>query len=270
MIKILHRFFYAWIFLTRLPAPPLPKASKEDWGRVAPYFTLIGSVIGLVLYFVSEFLIQMKIPFLMSSLLILLFWVLITGGLHLDGLMDTFDAIGCTDENKKMEAMRDSRIGAFGAMGGILVILFKLVSLCTLLLDKLFFVILISAPLARLVTVYSFTFLSQNKNSGISSSLILSGVKKPNDFIVNGVFFICLMIPFLPSPIFHLPIPQSPDLHFFFLPFLLICFLLSVAWAYWLNNYFKGHTGDTFGALIELSETSVLVLGVILKKFLIG
>ena len=76
----------------------------------------------------------------------------------MDGLMDTFDGIGCQDKSRKLEAMKDSRIGAFGAIGGIFVILFKLITLCTILLNKLLFIIVISLVLSRFLAVYSFTF----------------------------------------------------------------------------------------------------------------
>ena len=270
MIKILHRFFYAWLFLTRLPAPPLPKASKEDWGRIAPYFTLIGFIIGLILYFFAKFLILNKIPFMFSALLVLLLWNLITGSLHMDGLMDTFDGIGCEDKSRKLEAMKDSRIGAFGAIGGIFVILFKLVSLCTLLLNKLFFVIVISTAIARLLTVYSFTFLRKNKDSGMSSSLLLLGVKKPKDFIINILTFVFFLITCgvglstIGGPAFGWILP----LHFCTVIFILISVFICLFWTHWLDRHFKGHTGDTFGALIELTETTVLALGVVLRNYL--
>ena len=256
MIKILHRFFYAWLFLTKLPAPPLPKATKEDWGRIAPYFTLIGFILGFTLYLFAKILISYRIPFMFSALLILLVWVLITGGLHVDGLMDTFDGIGCQDKNKKMEAMKDSRIGAFGAIGGIFVILFKLIALCTILLNKLLFIIVISLALSRLITVYSFTFLSKNKDSGVSSSLLLSGIKKTDDLLVNLIFFIIISFLFI----------SFTHLKFFYFFFIFICFSICLIWTYWLEKHFKGHSGDTFGALIELSEVTVLSLGVILKN----
>lgn len=237
----------------------MPKATKEDWGRIAPYFVLIGFILGFILYFFSRFFTSHKLPVMFSALLILLIWNLITGSLHLDGLMDTFDGINCQDKDRKVEAMKDSRIGAFGAIGGIFVILFKLIALCTILLNKLVFVLVISLPLARLLCVYSFTFLSQNQKSGQSSSLLLSGVKKPADFLVNLFSFIVLFLCCYFT--FHL--------RTFYVFFIFICFILSLFWAYWLNNHFKGHTGDTFGALIELSEVTVLSLGVILRNYLL-
>ena len=258
MIKKLHRFFYAWLFLTKLPAPPLPKATKEDWGRIAPFFVLIGFIIGGVLYFASKLLTGSNLPILFSSLLIVLLWVLITGGLHLDGVFDTFDGIGCKEKERKMEALKDSRIGAFGAMGGIFVILFKIISLCTILLNKLFFVILLAPVIARLIVIYSFTFLGSNNKHSLSANLISAGVKKPLDLFINLIVFVA---------IFFLYICLS-DFNFSFmvLVFILISIFVSLLIAYWLNSHFKGHSGDTYGAIVELSETVVLVLGMLFKN----
>ncbi len=265
MIKTIHRFFYAWLFLTKFPAPPLPKATKEDWGRIAPYFVLIGFILGFMLFYPAKLLTFYKMPVMFSSLLILFIWNMLTGGLHLDGLMDTFDGINCQDPARKLEAMKDSRVGAFGVMAGIFVILFKLVTLCTLLLNKEFLVLLIAVPFSRLIVVYAFTFLGSNNQASISSSLILAGVKKPKDLFVNLVFFTmgCILVMFTLNPhsaIFH-PIAAFM--------FVILSFTLCIGWAHWLDNHFKGHTGDTFGALVEISEVTVLSLGVFFKDYFV-
>ena len=259
MIKKIHRFFYAWIFLTKLPAPPLPRATKEDWGRIAPFFVLIGFIIGWILYFISKLLTSNHVPVLFSSLLIVLLWVLITGGLHLDGVFDTFDGIGCREKERKIEALKDSRIGAFGAMGGIFVILFKIISLFTILLNKLFFVILIAPAIARLIVIYSFTFLGSNNKNSISANMILSGVKKPFDLFINLIVFIVIFFTYICLSDFNSSLT--------ILGFILISFFLGLAIAHWLNSHFEGHSGDTYGAVIELSETAVLSLVVLFKNY---
>ena len=264
MIKILHRFFFAWIFLTKLPAPPLPKATKEDWGRIAPYFTFIGFVIGFILYFSAKLFLYFNLPVIFSALLLLLLWNLITGCLHLDGLMDTFDGINCQDQERKVDAMKDSRIGAFGAIAGIFVLLFKMVSLCTVFVNKLFFVILFTVPLARLTAVYALSFLSVNNKAGISSSMFTAGIKKPQDFLINLITIIVFFVLIALSP-FR---PIAPSLMSHILVFVLFGFFLCILWSHWLDNHFKGHSGDTYGALIELSETTILSLAVILRNYL--
>lgn len=257
MKKTIQRFFYAWIFLTRLPAPPLPKATEKDWGRISPYFTLIGFIIGGILFAFSVLFKKLDVPVLFSSLCLVLLWILITGNLHMDGLMDTFDGVGCTKEERKIEAMKDSRIGAFGATAGIFVILFKLVTLTTVLLNSLYFVIFLTPSLARLVSVYSLSFLDSNHNKGVSSSLLLNGVKKPQDFIFNLFTFIVIF--FLTIYFYHLPSAICLSI------IILISFFICLICSYALSKHFKGHSGDTYGALIELSEVTVLVLAVFLR-----
>jgi adenosylcobinamide-GDP ribazoletransferase len=248
-VKALHRFFYCWIFLTKLPCVPLPKASKEDWGRIAPYFVLVGYIIGLILFFLSKFFVSLNLPIMFSALLIVFLWELITGGLHLDGLMDTFDGVNCTDPARKIEAMKDSRVGAFGAMAGIFGVLFKLVTLCTILKSGSFFVILFAPAFARLMAVYALSFSGKNKDSGVSSSLLTAGIKKPQDFLVNLIVFIIPMILWSNG-----------------LFVCLVCsFVFSLIISYWLNRHFKGHSGDTFGALVEISEIAVLSFAIIFK-----
>lgn len=257
--KSIHRFFYAWQFLTRLPAPPLPRASEKDWGRIIPYFTAIGFVIGLVLYLNVLILQTLNLPVLFSSLVTLLMWVLVTGNLHLDGLMDTFDGVGCTEKERKIEAMRDSRVGAYGATAGIFLVLFKLVTLTTILLNNFYFVILLSPSFARLVAVCSLSFLDSNYAKGTSSTLILKGIKKPQDFIINVLTF--LILTFALS-LFHF-VTLSLIFIFWIASSFTLCLLIAIA----LNNYFNGHSGDTYGALIELSEVVVLALGVVFKSY---
>ena len=253
-MRIVKEFLYALIFLTKIPVPFLTKASEKNWGRITPYFVLIGFIVGLILFYLSKLFVELKLPVLFSALLVLLVWILITGALHLDGLMDTFDGICCQDEARKLEAMKDSRIGAFGAMGGIFVVLFKLISLSTILLNTLYFLILFSVPLARLASVYSLSFFKSNSGNGISSSLLTRGIKKPMDFLINfSLFFIVLFF------YFHGRLSM--------ILFFGICFFVSVLIAYWLSRHFKGHSGDTYGALIELSEVVVLSLGVVLKNY---
>lgn len=254
MIRTIQRFFYSWIFLTKLPCVPLPKATKEDWGRITPYFVLVGYLLGLILFFLSKLFIVIKFPIMFSALLITFLWEFMTGGLHLDGLMDTFDGISCTNPERKVESMKDSRIGAFGAMAGIFGVLFKLVTLCTILTNKMFFVVLIAPAFGRLMAVYALSFSGRSKDSGASSSLLLAGIKKPQDFLVNLAVFILPLVLFFNtiSNLFY---------------FLIAIFFFSILVANWLNHHFKGHSGDTFGALVEMSEIIVLSLFVVLKNY---
>ncbi len=251
-IKTVQRFLYCWIFLTKLPCVPLPKASKEDWGRIAPYFVVVGYILGLMLFFSSKILVSFKLPVMFSALLIVFLWEFFTGGLHLDGLMDTFDGINCTNPERKFEAMKDSRVGAFGAIAGIFIILFKVVCLCTVFVNKTFWIIILSLILSRLMVVYSFSFFKSSLTPGASSSLLLNGVKRPKDFLINLAMFILLVsfCSFAPIKAWLCIMWSLP---------------LSLITALYFHRYFDGHTGDTFGALIEISEVIVLAVYIFLR-----
>lgn len=247
------------IFMTKLPIPFLPKATEEDWGRISPYFVFIGYLIGVFLFLLSWLVYSLQLPHLFAAALIVLVWYLITGCLHLDGFLDTFDGIGCQQPERKLIAMRDSRVGAIGSIAGTFMILFKVLSVGVLFEKDLLFLLLLSPPVARLVSVYAMVFLKKNDDKSRSSSLIAAGIKSPGDFIIN------LIVLFLGVGVMIL---ISPTSFVFFLTFPIICFLLNITWAHKLGKMFAGHVGDTYGALIEMSETTTIIFAILVSAVL--
>jgi len=115
-------FFQALSFLTILPVGQLPLAEGKGLARSMAFFPLVGLLIGLLLAVAYFFL-----SFLFSKSLVL--WltigclVFLTRGLHLDGFSDTIDGFAAGGPKEKiLEVMRDSRIGALGVVGLILLI----------------------------------------------------------------------------------------------------------------------------------------------------
>src|SRR5205823_10717707 len=85
-------------------------------------FPVVGLGLGLVLVGVER-VTSVLFPLLLAGLLTVTAWKLLTGGLHLDGLADCLDGLGGRDAEHRLAIMRDSRIGAFGALGLILLLL---------------------------------------------------------------------------------------------------------------------------------------------------
>jgi adenosylcobinamide-GDP ribazoletransferase len=138
----------AFALLTILPLPAPANWSPGDSGRAAGWFPLVGLVIGglTATVFYSAGLI---FPPLVAGGLALLAWGLLTGGLHLDGLADCCDGLlyaGAPE--KRLEIMRDPRLGAFGGLGLGLALLLKLAALASLPYDALPG-LLLAASLAR-------------------------------------------------------------------------------------------------------------------------
>lgn len=103
----------ALAFLTRLPMPRLEAA---DFARAPGWFAAAGLLIGAALAGVWV-LAALVWPPVVVALLVVAFGLLLTGALHEDGLADTFDGLGSgRPADRALEILRDSRIGAFGAM----------------------------------------------------------------------------------------------------------------------------------------------------------
>jgi adenosylcobinamide-GDP ribazoletransferase len=111
-------------FLTRLPVPSVT-LSERDVAKSAAFFPWVGGLIAACLWLVERGCASTG-PRL-CALLMVAGWALITGGLHLDGVADTFDGLsgGRGDRARALEIMRDSRIGAHGATALVLVLLAK-------------------------------------------------------------------------------------------------------------------------------------------------
>ena len=120
----------AWAFLTRLPGGAHPRDDRE-LGRSVPWFPVVGAVIGAISGVAYWALFSALGPSL-AAVAGIGAGVLVTGGLHEDGLADTADALGGTDREHRLSIMKDSRVGTFGALALILSILARVLALGSL------------------------------------------------------------------------------------------------------------------------------------------
>jgi adenosylcobinamide-GDP ribazoletransferase len=124
-------FVLAARHLTLLPLPGPRHAPPSRLGPAGAWFPVVGLVIGVLLVGV-DWLTTRWFPPLLGALLTVTAWKLVTGGLHLDGLADSLDGLAGRDPAHRLAIMGDSRIGAFGAMGLILVLLLEIVAVSEL------------------------------------------------------------------------------------------------------------------------------------------
>jgi adenosylcobinamide-GDP ribazoletransferase len=122
----------AFSFLTRLPVPSL-KGFQEEWLALsAPWFPVVGSIVGLLAaaaWWLGTRLWTGPVPILLAVATAA--WV--TGGLHEDGWADVFDGFAASrDRPRILEVMKDSRIGALGALALLLLLLIKVAALASL------------------------------------------------------------------------------------------------------------------------------------------
>ena len=122
----------AFQFLTTFPAVIRRAFTAQELGRAVGYFPAVGLALGGVLYGLGSGL-QLIFPVQGVAVFILAAWLLLTRALHFDGFLDTCDGLfgGFTPE-KRLEIMRDSRVGAFGVAGGGMLLLAKYAAIISL------------------------------------------------------------------------------------------------------------------------------------------
>jgi adenosylcobinamide-GDP ribazoletransferase len=123
MPEWLRAFRASFTFLTRIPVGGFPYPPKT-WEWISIWFPLVGALIGLLQVLVWVGLDGYSDP--TRAIVVVTLGILVTGGFHEDGLSDSVDALGGGyDRDNVMRILKDSRIGAFGALALIVALLLK-------------------------------------------------------------------------------------------------------------------------------------------------
>lgn len=119
-------------FLTRLPVPQVRGFTPDMISRSTRYYPVVGALVGGICALVLTGAAQVW-DGVLPAMLAIAVGVLVTGAFHEDGLADTFDGLGGgTEPARRLEIMKDSRIGTFGALGLGLVLALKVAALAQL------------------------------------------------------------------------------------------------------------------------------------------
>jgi len=239
-----NAFFLAVQFLTRIPAPINLAINDQQLGLSVLYYPLIGLLIGGLLVLLSLALTHIAVP--LQAALLLIFWVFISGGLHLDGFADCTDAWagGLASPQRSLEIMKDPAVGPIATISLVLLLLLKWTVLTEILVKSQFTGLLLAPMLGRcaiLALMLSTPYLRQH---GLGSALTQALPKTAAKFILIS----CLLLGF-----------SCLD----FLPVLFI--VLMCLWIRALAMHrLGGVTGDVYGAVVELVEVATLLGLVIL------
>ena len=229
----------AFQFLTTFPAVIRRAFTVQELGRAVGFFPLIGLALGGVLYGL-EIGLRLIFPTQVVAIFILATWLLLTRALHFDGFLDSCDGLfgGFTPE-RRLEIMRDSRVGAFGAAGGGLLLLAKYAALISLPhLSGL----LLAPVLGRWVLSIAIFAYPYAREKGLGRDM-KDNVRWPQIIISTAIAILAAWF-------------------FAGLTGLLAVVLAGIV--FWLGANFilhriPGLTGDSYGALCELTELAVLL-----------
>jgi len=247
---MIRRFFVAIQFLTRLPVPRALNSSETDIGKAAAFFPLIGVIVGggTALVFVG---LHRILPLPASVFCSIVFATLITHGFHEDGLADSFDGFGGGwTKDRVLEIMRDSRIGTYGTLALIFVILGKLTFLSLLPPGQIWRWLIVAHTASRWTILPLCAWLPYARAEG-QGKLVAKQVGVLE--IIIGTFTLLLVLILLPW--------QAS------LAALLVPTLVTVLSGLYFRARLQGVTGDCLGAANQLTEVGLYLTAVILLRF---
>lgn len=194
---------FALQHLTRLPLPYV-SFDEASCGRATAFFPLAGVLIGAIMA-AMVWAAGWYLPVQLQASLLIVLMVVLTGGIHLDGFMDSIDGLfSGRQREKKLEIMRDSRVGAFGVIGAICLLLFKfslLVGIPAYMLIKLLVVVPAISRWNMTLTIFIFPYARQEglgaiykKYCGVRELLLATVLTGAAAGIVLGVYGALLML----------------------------------------------------------------------------
>ena len=228
---------------------PVSAQLQLDFTRIARWAPVIGLLLGGGLELVDWGLDWLQMPAIVRSAIVIVLWIWWTGGLHLDGAMDAADGLAVQDPDRRLIVMSDSVTGAFGAMVAVVIILLKTCALSAITTDRSW-VLLLAAGWSRWGQVLTIAIYPYLKAEG-KGAFHRKGMNLPNDILL-GLF---LMLAVTGCQIYLQPINWS----IISLRSIASCGI-AVLVGYYFHRRLGGHTGDTYGAVVEWTETFILCL----------
>ena len=246
-------FVIAFSMYSKIPMPRV-KWDEKGMKYAMCFFPLIGAVEGLIFYLVGTFLVNKHVSNLLLGCIMAVIPILITGGIHMDGFLDTMDGINSyADKEKRLEILKDSNSGAFAIIGGL--VYFTL------------YVGFLSEISVSMLPMIALNFIFSRALSGLAVSVFPNARKKGllNTFseasekaavILADTIYVVAVIAI------------AAEISFSGAIVMFIAGTVTFAYHYWncMHN-FGGITGDLAGYFLQINELAV-VIGLVGLKYL--
>ena len=241
-------FFNALRFMTIFPVPSSEAATAPDWlSRCAKYFPAVGICVGAVSAAVLLLAGSIWSP-VIAALLAVAASIVVSGGLHEDGLADTADGFGGGwNVEKRLAIMKDSRIGAYGALTLMFSIALRVTALAEMPLWSAAAALIAAHAAARITPIFVMNALPY---AGDTAAMKVSYADAPvgsNDMGFALIVVACALV-----PLAFVSISSA-------LSGLLFGALLAATIALWARRLIDGYTGDVLGAIEQMFEIGFLL-----------
>ena len=283
-------FFIALQFLTRLKIVNQTEWSVEDFGKSVVAFPYVGLIIGLILALLYGIL-SPFIPLVPLMLILVIAEFLITGGLHADGLMDTSDGLfSGRERDRKLEIMKDSRIGSFGVVAFVFVTLLKWQLLTAIPTAEFIPMALIMMPLmSRGSLVLSIRSYPYAREQGMGAAFANLAPKHVITYNTLSTFFMPIVILLIGVILYTLlygvySIFSIADVGYVVglgvlvyatlgifqinIVSMIITYIINRILNHYIVKQLGGTTGDTYGFVVEVTEVLLLLIYIIILSVL--
>ena len=260
-------FILALQFFTRIPVPANIEFSIVNLKRAFFFLPLVGGLIALITAAPIYLIPNKYSDFAAAASLVL--YLILTGGLHIDGLADTADGFFSArpEKEKILEIMKDPGIGSYGATAVFISLLLKFIAFKAISIDRYInpFLILISAGIiSRLSGLGVVVFSKQAKTTGLGILFHKSATRLSFFFWLILIFIFYLL--FSETSLISIPKINFTlkeillRLKFLFMP--LFAFLITVCIVKISYKKIGGTTGDVNGCIVEVTETLILLASI--------
>ena len=256
MKKEVRIFFTALMFYTRIPCPSWIDHSEEYINKATRYFPLIGWIVGLATALVvlgSHYIFPNAICIILS----LGTSILITGAFHEDGFADVCDGFGGGwTKEKILDIMKDSRVGAYGVVGLIVLFSLKIFTLIELLNIDIWYclkAIILAHVISRfsaVTMIFTHEYSREDETSKIKPIAKKLTVK---NFLISAVWVFLALLLFQNWYIFLVIIPV---------------YLMKIYLAKYFTKWIGGYTGDCLGTIQQITEIVTLLFLLAIWKFI--
>lgn len=237
-------------FMTRIPIP-VDTGFDEEFHKSIIYFPIVGLVLGICYMLVAKLGLALFNPYI-TAVLVLASEVILTGGLHLDGLGDSFDGLySYRDKEKILEIMKDSRLGTNGLLAIVIVFLLKVGFLNSLLEQNILWPILTMPVVARSMQVIACYRTKTPREKGMGNIFI----GKVSTFYLVGVIILMLGI--------NIGTIYLMEGQILYVNEIITLLIMTVGVKMFVRSVYKkidGITGDILGCICELSELVYLMI----------
>lgn len=243
----MKEFLTAWQFLTRINISKSAQVNGDNLSRAYVFFPLVGLIIGGMLLLLGYGALIIFKP-LTVVILVVIGEILITGGLHLDGFMDSCDGLfSGRDRERILEIMKDSRVGSMGVVGVLILFGLKVGLLYELVDSPAFLPALAVMPIiSRWTMVFVMAHYPYAREQGLGA-LFRAGISNKQVWVVSIYSALLILV------ILEWPLSLGLALT---LPMIILV-------SSWVNKVLAGHTGDTYGFMNEISGV-IFLFGVTL------